>query len=157
MKVLADGAWIVGSDVISDWFEEHYPEPRMGKAGDAPDAGGDVFPAFVAFLKAPAGAEGAEKEAALADALARLGAWLTANGPFLGPGAGFGSGDAFLAPRLHHMSVALPHFKTGGWSWPAGSEPVRSYLDRVRALPAWKACAYGDDAVIAGWNRHLAH
>jgi len=155
MKVLADdGAWVIGSDVICDWLEERYPEPKMGKVGDAPDAGSDVFPAFVAFLKAPAEADG-EQAAALEAALVRLGEYLTAHGPFLGPGDGFGSGDAALAPKLYHMAVALPHFKKG-WSLPSGAAAVGEYLARVQALPAWKATAYGEDAVIAGWNRHLA-
>ena len=156
MKVLDGGEWIVGSDVICDWFEEKFPEPKMGQVSDAPDAGGDVFPAFVSFLKAPGGAD-SEQKAALDAALVRLGEYLTSHGPFLGPGEGFGSGDAALAPKLYHLSVALPHFKQGGWSLPPGAEAVGAYLEAVKAMPAWKACEYSTDAIIAGWNRHLAH
>lgn len=149
------GEWVVGSDVICDRLEDEFPSPAMGHVGDAPDAGSDVFPAFVAYLKAPEGGD-AEQKAALDAALGRLAEFLKGRS-FIGPGDGFGSGDASLAPKLHHMTVALPHFKKGGWAMPAGAAAVGEYLDRVRALPAWKACAYADSAVIAGWERHLAH
>jgi glutathione S-transferase len=157
MKDLATGSWVVGSDVICDWLEDKFPEPAMGHTGDAPGAGGDVFPAFVAFLKAPEGDAGAsaEKEAALKAALVQLAGFLKDHS-FLGPGPGFGAGDAALAPKLHHMQTALPHFKQAGWALPAGAEAVGDYMARVRALPAWKACEYTDGAVIAGWVRHLA-
>jgi glutathione S-transferase len=147
------GEWVVGSDVICDRLEDEFPEPAMGHVGDAPEAGSDVFPAFTAYLKAPAGGD-ADQKAALDAALGRLAEFLKGR-EFIGPGPGFGSGDASLAPKLHHMAVALPHFKEGGWAMPPEAEAVGDYLARVRGLPAWQACAYSDDAVIAGWNRHL--
>lgn len=159
MKDLATDTWVVDSGVICDWLEDKFPDPAMGHVADAPAAGGDVFPAFVAFLKADEAdaAVSAEKEAALTAALVKLADYLKEQGrPFLGPGPGFGAGDAALSPKLFHMTVALPHFKKAGWALPPGAEAVGEYLARVKALPAWKACEYGPDAVIAGWNRHLA-
>jgi hypothetical protein len=34
---------------------------------------------------------------------------------------------------------------------------VHKYLDAVKATPEFKATDYGTDAIIQGWNRHLAH
>lgn len=116
-------------------------------------SGSDVFPAFVAFLKASGEDEAAKKET-LHTALKTLDAHLAASGPWLG-GASLGQADCALAPKLHHMQVALREFK--GWALPADVRRVGAYLEAWRARPSWKAHEYTDAAVVAGWKRHLAH
>jgi len=129
------------------------PRSRRPPPPFSPCSGSDVFPAFAAFLKAPPGdPEG--KEAALVAALRSLCAHLSTRGPWLG-GAALGQADCALAPKLHHMQVALRHFK--GWEAPAECAAVGAYLDAWRARPSWQAHAYTDAAIVAGWKRHMEH
>ena len=116
-------------------------------------SGSDVFPAFVAYLKADAGTpDEAAKQETLHTALKALDAHLAAGGPWLG-GAAIGQADCALAPKLHHMRVALKAFK--GWTPPPDAARVGAYLDAWRERPSWTAHEYSDDAVVAGWKKHL--
>lgn len=153
MKDLATGEWIVDSGVIVDLLEKLYPEPKLGTVESAPQIGGDIFPAFRDFLKAPEG-EGAEKEAALVAALAALNEYLVKSGPYVG-GTNVCATDLSLAPKLYHLQVALKHFK--GWEIPADLSAVYRYLNLIKARPSWKNTLYSEEAVVAGWKRHLEH
>jgi glutathione S-transferase len=118
-----------------------------------PSSGSDVFPAFVAFLKAdPGSPDEATKRDTLHTALRALDAHLASAGPWLG-GATLGQADCALAPKLHHMVVALGAFK--GWALPADAARVGAYLDAWRARPSWTAHEYSDEAVVAGWKKHM--
>lgn len=112
-----------------------------------------MFPAFVAYLKSSGDDEAAKKDA-LHTALKALDAHLAAGGPWIG-GANLGQADCALAPKLHHMQIALRAFK--GWELPSDAARVGAYLDAWRARPSWTAHEYSDDAVVAGWKRHLGH
>lgn len=69
-----------------------------------------LFPAFVALLKAD-GADEAEKEAALLAELQGLADALKASGgPYIG-GASPNATDMSVAPKVHHMLLALEGIK----------------------------------------------
>lgn len=107
----------------------------------------------MAYLKSSGEEEAAKKET-LHTALKALDSHLASSGPWLG-GATIGQADCALAPKLLHMQVALREFK--GWEEPAGVARVGAYLDAWRSRPSWKAHEYTDEAIVAGWKRHLAH
>lgn len=143
------------SDAITAFLEKEHPEPSMASHVD-PSVGAKVFPSFRAFLFAPAGTpEEAEKRAALDAELQALNAALSQPGvgPLFG-GQSLNATDAALAPKLYHCNVALRHFK--GYELPEECGAVRAYLTAAKALPAWKACDYGEEMIIKGWTGHLA-
>lgn len=117
--------------------------------------GGDVFPAFVQFLKAPP-ADAAEKEEKLVAALTALNDFLAQqkDGPYTG-GAAVTATDCSLQPKLYHLEVALRHFK-GGWEIPTGLEAVRRYIDEFRQRESWKHTLYSPELIIAGWKPKLS-
>ena len=47
------GEWFTDSAKFVDYLEDKQPEPALGKSSDAPEAGSQVFPKFVAAIKAP--------------------------------------------------------------------------------------------------------
>lgn len=152
MKDLTTGQWIVGSAVIADWLEEHFPLPVLGTTASAPHVGDDVFPAFVQFLKSTPDTA-AEKEAGLVKALDTLEAHLAAEGPFVG-GEAVSTTDCSLMPKLYHMQVALKHFKD--WELPERYSAIRQYIQAFEARPSWQHTYYAPDVVIAGWQKHLS-
>eukprot|EP00887_Chlorella_sp_A99_P000793 scaffold5.g793.t1 len=133
--------WVVDSGVIADRLEQLFPQPPLGTSETAPQVGGDVFPAFVQFLKAPGGSEEeGEKRAKLEAALSALNDFLAANGkPYTG-GASVTATDCALVPKLYHMEVALGHFK--GWQLPEGLGAVRRYIDAFEQRPSWQHTLY---------------
>ena len=151
-----ENPWVVDSGVICDWLESHFPSPpSVGAVADAASApGGDVFPAFAGFIKAGIGSpEEAEKRSKLDAAVLSLSKAIQEScKPFLG-GDAPQQADFALAPKLHHLSVAAPAHK--GWAFPEGSGPVSDYLERMRARPSWKAHAYSDESVVAGWKKNV--
>lgn len=152
----AENPWVVDSGVICDWLESQFPSPpsvgAVAAAASAP--GGDVFPAFAGFIKAGVGSpEEAEKRAKLDEVVILLAKAIKDSGkPFLG-GDAPQQADFALAPKLHHLSIAAPAHK--GWAFPAGSEPVVEYLDRMRSRPSWKQHEYSDESVVAGWKKNV--
>lgn len=151
-----ENPWVIDSGVICDWLESHFPSPpSVGAVADAASApGGDVFPAFAGFIKAGIGSpEEAEKRSKLDAAVLSLSKAIQEScKPFLG-GDAPQQADFALAPKLHHLSVAAPAHK--GWAFPEGSGPVSDYLERMRARPSWKAHAYSDESVVAGWKKNV--
>ena len=139
------------STAIEQRKENATSSPPSPPPSLSPFSGSDVFPAFVAYLKAGPDDEAAKQET-LHAALKALDAHLASAGPWLGGGA-VGQADCALAPKLHHMQVALAAFK--GWAIPKDAARVEAYLDAWRARPSWKAHEYSDEAVVAGWKKHL--
>lgn len=43
-----------------------------------------------------------------------------------------------------------------GWELPSELTAVKKYMDTLAGLPEWQATDYGQDAIIAGWKRHIA-
>ena len=57
VPVVKDGEtdeWFTDSAKFVDYVENKQPEPALGKSSEAPEAGTQVFPKFVAAIKAPA-------------------------------------------------------------------------------------------------------
>lgn len=113
-----------------------------------------MFPAFAGLIKAGVGSpEEKEKRAKLDEVVLSLAKAIKDSGkPFLG-GDAPQQADFALAPKLHHLSIAAPAHK--GWTFPAGSEPVVEYLDRMRSRPSWKQHQYSDESVVAGWKKNV--
>ena len=128
-----ENPWVVDSGVICDWLESHFPSPPSVGAVGSP--------------------EEAEKRSKLDAAVLSLSKAIQEScKPFLG-GDAPQQADFALAPKLHHLSVAAPAHK--GWAFPEGSGPVSDYLERMRARPSWKAHAYSDESVVAGWKKNV--
>ena len=53
VKDAETGEWFTDSAKFVDYLEDKQPEPALGKSADAPEAGSQVFPKFVAAIKAP--------------------------------------------------------------------------------------------------------
>jgi glutathione S-transferase len=149
-----NGTRLPDSDKIVPWLEAKFPTPAM-PATAPPEVGAKVFPAFRALLFAPDGDETvADKQAELERELATIDGHLAAAAkPFLG-GATLNASDASLAPKLYHISVALPAIK--GWRLPERFKAIRAYLEALPSSHAWVATDYGTDAIVAGWRAHLA-
>jgi len=149
-----DGTRLPDSDRIVPWLEAKFPAPAM-PATAPPEVGAKVFPAIRALLFAPDGdATIADKQAELERELEKVDAHLAAAAkPFLGGGA-LNASDASLAPKLYHISVALPAIK--GWRLPERFKAIRAYLEALPSSHAWVATDYGTDAIVAGWRAHLA-
>lgn len=128
-----------------------------------------LFPAFVGFFKA-SGADESEKEAALVAELTGLADALKASGgPYIG-GASPNATDMSVAPKVHHMMLALEGIKVGphvigivvvaqhllqGWQLPDELSIVETYVDAMRARPSWAATRYPDDMVLTAWRKKL--
>ena len=152
LKEIATGTWTPDSGVIADLLEARFPEPALGTAEGAPQAGGAVFPAFKEFLKAAPGTDAAAKEGPFVAALDELEGYLVAHGgPFVG-GAAPCATDCSLMPKLYNMTVALPHFT--GWELPARYTAIRGLMAAFMARDSWKNTAYSPESVIKGWVRH---
>jgi glutathione S-transferase len=116
-------------------------------------SGSAIFGAFVGYLKSAEGSAAEEKKSILDSALIDFNGFIATNGPFLG-GASVCTADFALAPKLHHMCVALSHHKAG-WALGGGMEAVAAYMDVVTAGASWKATIYPDELIVQGWAEHL--
>lgn len=91
-------------------LEYRFPEPHLGTVEGSPQVGNAIFGAFKDFAKSSS-EEAADKEHALLAALQELEEYLTKNGgPYIG-GATPCAADVSLMPKLHHMKIALEHFR----------------------------------------------
>lgn len=144
------GEWFVDSAKFVDYTEDKHPQPALGKSTDAPSIGSKVFPAFVAIIKSPKGDD--SKIEPLKAELRELNSHLESHGPFL-KGKNISAGDLALAPKLHHMQVALKAFKA--FEIPQELEAVHAYLDSIRSRPSWQNTKYSDDLVLSGWKPKL--
>lgn len=111
MKELSTGKWIVDSGVIVDMLEDKFPEPSYGKIDQCPQVGMGIFGAFKEFAKAEKNTEDEkEKEKKLVSELEEVNEFLKTTNPYLG-GDSPCSTDLLVMPRLHHLRIALKHFK----------------------------------------------
>lgn len=153
VPIVNDGDfWLPDSDKIVVWLEETYPEPSMVSAVPS-EVGAKLFPAFREMLKSTA-EEQKEKAATLEAELKLVNDYLSNNGPFFG-GDTLNATDAAVAPKLHHINVALKHFK--GWSIPSEMTAIKLYLELLNEQPAWNKSLYSDETMIKGWTAHMKH
>ncbi|MEW5307637.1 MAG: hypothetical protein WDW36_010016 [Sanguina aurantia] len=147
------GGYLPDSDAIVKELEARYPQQPTGQQQEAQQTPSRIFPAFRDFLMSKPEDE-SEKEQALISELTALDNTLKQQeGPFLG-GKALNLNDASVAPKLYHLSVALPHFK--GWAVPAQLSSLHTYLAEISKTPEWQHTQYGHDVVIRGWERHGA-
>lgn len=144
--------WLPDSDKIVVWLEQRWPEPSM-KSTVPPEIGAKLFPAFREMLKCSEEAQ-REKEAVLVAELQLVNDYLASHGPFFG-GDALNATDAAVAPKLHHINVALAHFK--GWSIPDEMTSIKRYLEALKGQPAWQKSLYTDETMIKGWAAHMKH
>lgn len=143
-----EGKFVADSDVITQLLEEKYPEPCLKTPEDKASAGARIFPNFAAFLKSKDPNDGTE--AALLAELKSLDEHLKSNKPFIA-GEAVTAADLALAPKLHHLTVALGHYKK--WSIPEDLTNVLSYVEAVHSLESFKKTKPADEFIIAGWAK----
>lgn len=144
------GEWFTDSAKFVDYLEDKQPSPALGKTPDVPEAGSQVFPKFVAAIKAAP--EDNSQLQPVEEELQKLNSHLEANGPFL-KGQDISSGDLALAPKLHHLQVALKAFK--GFEIPKDLTALHKYLEGVQSRQSWQNTQYSDDLVLSGWKPKL--
>jgi glutathione dehydrogenase/transferase len=154
------GFWLPDSDEIVKFLEREFPVPSMA-AYDHGDVGAKLFPAFRGAILAEKGSD--EEKAKLADLdkeLDRVDGYLASHAASSG-GALFGgnkldAADASFAPKLYHAKVALTKLKGAGPLFGGGKRPaLERYWQALTSLDAWKKTDYGEDAIVAGWERHV--
>ena len=140
-------------------LEEEYPQPSMKNPDSEAEAlmkSNMSFKFAREFTKAAHGsAEEKEKEQALLTELRAIESYLkTHPGPLIG-GKDVSQADAAIAPKLYHLTTALPALKQG-WKLPEEFVHIQKYLEFIKQKPSWKKTDYGEDSIVAGWKKFLA-
>ncbi|XXG63329.1 hypothetical protein AAC387_Pa05g1552 [Persea americana] len=142
-----DEKWIADSDVITQALEEKYPDPPLAVPPEKASVGSKIFPAFVSFLKSKDPNDGTEQ--VLLTELTSFNDHIRENGPFIN-GKEISSADLSLGPKLHHLEIALGHYKK--WSVPESLPYVRSYMKSIFSLDSFTKTRAQPEDVIAGWG-----
>ncbi|XP_062150762.1 glutathione S-transferase DHAR3, chloroplastic [Alnus glutinosa] len=142
-----DEKWIPDSDVISQALEEKYPVPPLGTPPEKASVGSKIFSTFIGFLKSKNPSDGTEQ--ALLNELRSLNNYLKENGPFIN-GKEVSAVDLSLGPKLHHLEIALGHYKN--WSVPESLPHVKSYMKAIFSRDSFIKTRAQPEDVIAGWR-----
>lgn len=139
--------WVSDSDVITQALEEKYPDPPLGTPPEKASVGSKIFSTFIGFLKSKDPSDGTEQ--ALIKELSSFNNHIKENGPFVN-GKEVSAVDLSLAPKLHHLEIALGHYKN--WSVPDSLPHAKSYMKAIFSRDSFiKTLAQPED-VIAGWR-----
>ncbi|XP_077213289.1 glutathione S-transferase DHAR2-like [Tasmannia lanceolata] len=141
-----DDKWVPDSDVITQIIEEKYPDPSLVTPPEFASVGLKIFFSFVKFLKSKDPNDGSEQ--ALLDELHALDEHLKGHGPYIS-GENICAADLSLAPKLHHLKVALGHFKS--WTIPENLTYVHNYIKLLFSRESFKKTEAAEQYVIAGW------
>ncbi|KAG6720505.1 glutathione S-transferase DHAR3, chloroplastic-like [Carya illinoinensis] len=142
-----DEKWMPDSDVITQALEEKYPNPPLGTPPEKASVGSKIFSTFIGFLKSKDPSDGTEK--VLLNELSSFNDYIKENGPFVN-GKDVSAGDFSLGPKLHHLEIALGHYKN--WSVPDSLPHAKSYMKAIFSRDSFiKTRALPED-VIAGWR-----
>ncbi|GMH26290.1 hypothetical protein Nepgr_028133 [Nepenthes gracilis] len=142
-----DGKWVADSDIITQSLEEKYPNPPLLTPPEKASVGSKVLPAFIGFLKSKDPSDGTEQ--ALLNELSFLNDYIKENGPFVN-GKEVSAADLSLSPKLHHMEIALSHYKN--WSVPDSLPYLKTYMKSMFLRDSFvKTCAARED-VVTGWR-----
>ncbi|KAI0566041.1 Glutathione S-transferase [Gracilaria domingensis] len=110
-----------------------------------------VFKSFVVLVKNKDDATEEEARNALSEAVGEVEAVLVkSNGKYL-LGDAVCTLDFNFAPKLHHIWVAGRHFKE--YDVFSVSPRLGEYMDRIRALEAWKPTICEDEVILWGWSK----
>ncbi|XP_050374522.1 glutathione S-transferase DHAR3, chloroplastic [Argentina anserina] len=146
--VKLDDKWIADSDVITQILEDKYPEPPLTTPPDKASVyWAKIFSTFIGFLKSKDLNDGTEQ--ALINQLSTFNDYLKINGPFVN-GDQVCSVDLSLAPKMHHMEIALGHFKS--WSVADSLPYVKSYIKSIFSRDSFTKTSALKEDIIAGWR-----
>ncbi|KAJ0237528.1 Glutathione S-transferase DHAR1 [Hirschfeldia incana] len=142
-----DDKWVPDSDIIVTILDDKYPDPSLKTPPHFASVGSNIFSTFVSFLKSKDSNDGTEK--ALLVELQALDDHLKSHDdPFIA-GERVTAADLSLAPTLHHLEVALHHFKS--WSVPGSLPRVNDYMKALFSLDSFEKTKTEEKYVIAGW------
>ncbi|KAL4652324.1 hypothetical protein ACB092_01G225000 [Castanea dentata] len=139
--------WISDSDVIAQALEEKYPDPPLGTPPEKASVGSKIFSTFIGFLKSKDPSDGTEK--ALISELSSFNNHIKDNGPYVN-GKEVSAVDLSLAPKLHHLEIALGHYKK--WSVPDSLPHVKSYMKAIFSRDSFIKTRAQPEDIIAGWR-----
>uniref|UniRef100_M4E476 GST N-terminal domain-containing protein n=2 Tax=Brassica TaxID=3705 RepID=M4E476_BRACM len=139
--------WVLDSNVITQSLEEKYPEPPLTTPPEKASVGSKIFSTFIGFLKSKDQGDGTEQ--ALLNELSTFNDYLKENGPFIN-GEKISAVDLSLGPKLHHMKIALGHYKD--WSVPDSLSFLKSYMENVFSRESFSKTQAQAEDVIAGWR-----
>lgn len=118
---------------------------------NASDVVSPLFGAFINLLKNKEQAEDSSLKEKLKNALLDLDKFMAnGDGPFL-LGDKVSAWDCNLAPKLHHIMVAAPHYKD--FQIPDECANIWAYMQHMKTTDQWKASQCSDDAIIWGWSK----
>ncbi|GAV76714.1 GST_N_3 domain-containing protein [Cephalotus follicularis] len=139
--------WVPDSDVITQALEEKYPDPPLGTPPEKASIGSKIFSTFIGFLKSKDPSDGMEQ--ALLNELSSFNEYIKINGPFIN-GEKISAADLSLAPKLHHLEIALGHYKN--WSVPDSLAYLKSYMKNIFSLDSFIKTRALQEDVIEGWR-----
>ncbi|KAF8097913.1 hypothetical protein N665_0279s0042 [Sinapis alba] len=139
--------WVPDSDVITQSLEEKYPEPSLTTPPEKASVGSKIFSKFIGFLKSKDQGDGTEQ--ALLNELSTFNDYLKENGPFIN-GEKISAADLSMGPKLHHMKIALGHYKD--WSVPDSLSFLQCYMENVFSRESFAKTQAQTEDVIAGWR-----
>ncbi|KAK8994936.1 hypothetical protein V6N11_046003 [Hibiscus sabdariffa] len=169
-----DEKWVPDSDVIAQVLEEKYPDPPLATSPEKASeyvcvitdlcldvincfvksdvlqcllCGSKIFSTFIGFLKSKDPSDGTEQ--ALLNELSSFNDYIKENGPFIN-GEKVSAADLSLAPKLHHLEIALGHYKK--WSVPDTLPHMKSYMKTIFSMESFVKTRASPDDVIAGWR-----
>ncbi|XVE78658.1 hypothetical protein DITRI_Ditri13aG0164200 [Diplodiscus trichospermus] len=142
-----DEKWVPDSDVITQSLEEKYPDPPLAIPPEKASVGSKIFSTFIGFLKSKDPNDGTEQ--ALLNELSSFNDYIKENGPFIN-GEKISAADLSLGPKLHHLEIALGHYKN--WSVPDTFPFVKSYMKTIFSMDSFVKTRASPDDVIAGWR-----
>ena len=160
--VFVDGSHAIGD---SDEIIEH--ADKIGKQSglklnresdpnwdDAFEAVSPLLGALVRLLKNKDNTKETELKDALTNALKNVDAFLgKIDSPYI-LGDSVSALDCNLAPKLNHIMVAAPHYKS--FIFPTECVNVIQYMNNIRSTEEWKATVCTDDVIIWGWSKFFS-
>ncbi|KAI4299588.1 hypothetical protein L6164_033033 [Bauhinia variegata] len=156
LKINADGKvpvikldekWVADSDIITQSLEEKYPNPPLGTPPEKASVGSKIFSTFIGFLKSKDPNDGTEQ--ALLNELSSFNDYLKENGPFIN-GKEISAADLSLGPKLHHLEIALGHYKK--WTVPDSLPYLKSYMKDIFSRESFIKTRAAPEDAIEGWR-----
>ncbi|PWA96549.1 glutathione S-transferase DHAR2 [Artemisia annua] len=141
-----DVEWIPDSAVIVGLIEDKYPKPSLHTPPKLASVGSEIYGKFASFLKSKNATDGTEK--ALLDELKALDKHIKNHGPYVS-GEKLTSVDLRLAPKLHHLVVALGHYKK--WTVPKSLTYMHNYTELLFSRESFDKTKAAEKYIISGW------
>jgi len=150
---LETGKWMYDSDKMIPYFEDKFPERKLGKPDEVSQVGSNLFPAFMEYVKTKEGIDEDEKREALLKELKSIDAELQkSDGPYVG-GTDVNAADLKLGPQLKHVIIGSKAIKQ--WEVPKDLKALHKFMDAISQRESWKNTYYTEVYVLEGWNKKL--